>query len=736
MKKLLFILMLIPFLSVGQSKIRNTQITSGSHPSGKVLKSDGATNVVWGNDSLTVPVKYLQFDTTYVSTGLEKTGTTYWDDANHAYSDVLENGVTGQRYEELFISGQNDTGVTLGNGKVATYASSIGNSGNMRIHFTVASESEPSFMTLGILTQDILNGGIGKITTYGKVRSIQTNGANYGETWVNQDILYKSPTIAGGLTKIPPEAPIPAIPIAIVISAHATNGTLFVRPTYPISLQMLTDVNGTPLTSSGQFPVWNQTNQYFDFTKNINDYELLSNKENTTVDNSTIKYPSVNLLKTYADTKDPSSTNELNSSLTFNTLTNDLTVADAGGNKTANISVNADLLINGYSGTISATANPISFSWPIAYSDTNYYLDIFAHYTEIIDGKSVLIRNAVYDFTKTTTGFSLKLDTLAGVVEYRASRTINSETPANVLLQSDLTTTVGTPGLDTKIPTEKAVRTALSGVVVTETDPVYSAKFDLTGSANGDILKYNGTKYIKFTPNYLTSFTELDPVYSASSWFRTTNNSTNWNTSYTDRLKWDGESTGLTAATGRTSLGGTTIGQAIFTSTNPGAVVFGRANADNTFSWLNAADFKTAIGITTAATSLDLTTSLSANQSYQGVTESGVVGENVAFGDVLYLKFSDGKWWKAKADAYSTTPATRMSLATITANNTGTILIEGNVRFDSWSFAANKVYLSAATAGSITTTQPSTTGNQIQALGIAKTSTTMYFKPSQDVGEK
>ncbi len=33
------------------------------------------------------------------------------------------------------------------------------------------------------------------------------------------------------------------------------------------------------------------------------------------------------------------------------------------------------------------------------------------------------------------------------------------------------------------------------------------------------------------------------------------NDSTNWNTAYTDRLKWDGDATGLVAATGRTSLG-------------------------------------------------------------------------------------------------------------------------------------------------------------------------------------
>lgn len=127
---------------------------------------------------------------------------------------------------------------------------------------------------------------------------------------------------------------------------------------------------------------------------------------------------------------------------------------------------------------------------------------------------------------------------------------------------------------------------------------------------------------------------------------------------------------------------------------------------------------------------------LGSNSTYSGLLESGTVGESVVFGDILYLKFSDGKWWKAKADSYTTTPGARMALATILANATGLLLIEGNVRYDSWSLAANKVYLSAATAGALTTTQPSTTGNQIQVLGIAKTSTTMYFRPSYDIGEK
>ena len=81
-----------------------------------------------------------------------------------------------------------------------------------------------------------------------------------------------------------------------------------------------------------------------------------------------------------------------------------------------------------------------------------------------------------------------------------------------------------------------------------------------------------------------------------------TDNSSNWNTAYTDRLKWDGGSTGLTASTGRTSLGATTVGSNLFTLTNPSAVTFPRFNVDNTVSSLSASDFRTAIGAGTSST--------------------------------------------------------------------------------------------------------------------------------------
>jgi hypothetical protein len=147
----------------------------------------------------------------------------------------------------------------------------------------------------------------------------------------------------------------------------------------------------------------------------------------------------------------------------------------------------------------------------------------------------------------------------------------------------------------------------------------------------------------------LQSYTETDPVYVASSWYGTTNNSTNWNTAYTDRLKWDGGATGLTASTGRTSLGATTVGGNLFTLTNPSAVTFVRLNADNTVSALSASDFRTAIGAGTSSTTGTVTSvgmSVPTGLSVSGspVTSSGTLAVTFTAGYSIPTTTSQTNW--------------------------------------------------------------------------------------------
>jgi len=122
-----------------------------------------------------------------------------------------------------------------------------------------------------------------------------------------------------------------------------------------------------------------------------------------------------------------------------------------------------------------------------------------------------------------------------------------------------------------------------------ETDAALMASFSVGG---GSILYHAGSNKLETTAAGITT-----TIITA-----TGGTSTEWNTAYTDRFKWNGQSTGLLAADGRTSLGGTTVGQAFFTLTNPSAVTFPRMNADNSVSSLSASDFRTAIGAGTSST--------------------------------------------------------------------------------------------------------------------------------------
>jgi hypothetical protein len=113
-------------------------------------------------------------------------------------------------------------------------------------------------------------------------------------------------------------------------------------------------------------------------------------------------------------------------------------------------------------------------------------------------------------------------------------------------------------------------------------------------------------------------------------------NQTNWTTAYTQTQQWNGGSTNLVAATGRASLGGTTVGQSMFTLVNPSAITFPRFNADNTISALDAADFRTAIGAGTSSTT-GTVTSVGGTGTVNGITLTGTVTStgNLTLGGTL-----------------------------------------------------------------------------------------------------
>lgn len=158
---------------------------------------------------------------------VNKVGRVAWNDDDDTLNIHHTGNVTQQVGLESYIRVTNNTGATLPNGAAVGFS---GAGGLIEVSPFLADGSMPSLYAVGVLTQDILDGENGRATILGAVRAINTTGAPYGETWLVGDILYASPTTAGGLTNIKPTAPSVSVPLGAVLSVGVT-GSIFVRPT-------------------------------------------------------------------------------------------------------------------------------------------------------------------------------------------------------------------------------------------------------------------------------------------------------------------------------------------------------------------------------------------------------------------------------------------------------------------------------------------------------------------------
>lgn len=139
------------------------------------------------------------------------------------------------------------------------------------------------------------------------------------------------------------------------------------------------------------------------------------------------------------------------------------------------------------------------------------------------------------------------------------------------------------------------------------------------------------------------------------------------------------------------------------------------------------------------ARNIDLTNAPASDNTGSGLITVGTVGENVAAGDVLYLK-ADGKYWKALATGTATMPGKVLAMASISADASGKLLHLGYFRHDAWDFTvgdgiANLLYVDKTTAGLVTQTAPAATGDQVQVIGYCVTADIIFFNPCLELVE-
>lgn len=190
----------------------NSDITSMSGLSGGITTPD-----------------YITFDVT-PETVPTAAGSLYWDsaDGNQTLSLVMTGGNAVQQIgEETYYRVKASSAIT--EGQVVMFTGTVGASGGLTGAPATGLTASTASYIMGIATESIAENAWGYVTGFGLVRGIDTTGG--GESWVDGQILYYNPSVAGGLTKTLPSAPNAKVQVCAVAHA-ASNGSLFVRPSF------------------------------------------------------------------------------------------------------------------------------------------------------------------------------------------------------------------------------------------------------------------------------------------------------------------------------------------------------------------------------------------------------------------------------------------------------------------------------------------------------------------------
>lgn len=193
-------------------------------------------------------------------------GRLWYNGTTGSWNAGMGNGnITQQIGEELFVYGKASSAITDSPLQCIYQTGVVGASGVITFAPTVAGITDGESI-IGIATESLALNAFGRVTSFGTVRGITTDGAAYGETWVDGDKIWYNP-VTGGLTKVKPVAPNIKVQVGIVINAGSGGSGSF-----SVELAHGSELGGTDsnvqLTSptGGQLLTYNQTGAYWQNT--------------------------------------------------------------------------------------------------------------------------------------------------------------------------------------------------------------------------------------------------------------------------------------------------------------------------------------------------------------------------------------------------------------------------------------------------------------------------------------
>jgi hypothetical protein len=136
---------------------------------------------------------------------------------------------------------------------------------------------------------------------------------------------------------------------------------------------------------------------------------------------------------------------------------------------------------------------------------------------------------------------------------------------------------------------------------------------------------------------------------------------------------------------------------------------------------------------TSPVSNLRLNPGLISNNTYLGITETGIAGTTLAFGNLCYLS-GDFRWALTDADSEITAGDVKLGVCTsgASANQSTEMLLLGKIRADSQfpTLSIGRCSYISTTLGAIQTGQPSGTDDVVRVIGYGNTAAELYFNPA------
>ena len=198
---------------VGPASATDNAVARFDGTTGKIIQNSVTTVDDTGNASGILSQQFSNGSAVTLAAGKM-----WYDGSTGAWNLGMGGGnITQQVGEELFIYGKASAAITDSPLQIVYHTGTVGASGVITFAPTIAGITDANAI-VGIATEDLALNGFGRVTSFGVVRGITTNGTAFGEVWADDDVIWYNP-VTGNPTKVEPVAPYIKVQVGLVIKA-------------------------------------------------------------------------------------------------------------------------------------------------------------------------------------------------------------------------------------------------------------------------------------------------------------------------------------------------------------------------------------------------------------------------------------------------------------------------------------------------------------------------------------